>query len=151
VKRKRKIHKRKSLFPIIGKYIDTPTKAELPVVSFVDDTGNFQFVQGNSIRTNLNGCRLQFKTAHIKRKMKFYKQLKPFLDFSSGYRLNTSLDECDMPVIFGLLKLRKGKKRYFILITSAEQFFVSRVITIHALKMDNLLYLDFVEQLKKKA
>ena len=148
MKRKRK-SRRVNLFPVIGKYIDTPTKAEISVVDFIPDTGNYKLTIGNLPDVTLPSCRFQVKIAEVKRKVKFFRMLKPLLEFSEGYK-TIKQPTREIPLLFGLLKLRKGKQRRFILVQAADQFFKSKTINVGAVLIDNLLYLDLVSRLKEK-
>jgi hypothetical protein len=145
-KQKSKSSKR---FPVIGKYIDTATKAELKVVYFMDDIGRFKVSIEGFPNVARKGCRFQLQSSEVKRKSKFFKLLSSYLSFSASYKVMGQSGETQfLPVIFGLLKLRKGKTRKLVLIQSADQFYNSSVINIVAVELDNLLYLDLVEGLK---
>src|SRR5579864_6108118 len=145
-KRRYKIYR----YPALGKYIDTPTKAELKVIYYVDGIGDYRCKFGNLPEVILKGCRFQVKISDVNRKKKFSKAIKPFLDFSSGWRTLDVPQQIEAPLLFGLLKLRKGKQRKFVLIQSADQYFKSKIINIMAVMIDNLLYLDLVNRTKKK-
>ena len=147
----KKKHKKFNPFPTIGKYIDTPSKAELKVIYFLDDVGNFKLSGGTLPGIILRSCRFQVQSSDVKSQHKFYKKLQPFLEISASYGTLNAAQVFNVPFVFGLLKIRKGKQRKFILIQAAEQFFKSKVINITAVVIDNLLYLDLVNKLKKKA
>lgn len=151
--RKRKKRYNIFKFPIIGKYIDTPTKSTMKVVYFTDGIGEYKFKLGNLPEVVLKGCRFQLKVSEVKRKKKFFKKLKVFLDFSNGWREleRPTLTQWEVPLLFGLLKLRKGKQRNFVLIQAADQYYKGRTINISAVIIDNLLYLDLVNKLKNDA
>jgi hypothetical protein len=150
---KKRTKKRLNSFrhPIIGKYIDTPTKAELPVIYFIDDVGNYKLQIGTLPTTVLKSCRFQIKTKNVKSQKRFYKKLRPYLDFSAAREWMEGHGEYRSPSpLFGLLKIRKGKIRKFVLITSASQFYGSDVVNLIAVYIDNLLYLDLLGGLKNK-
>jgi len=149
---KSKKTKRSNLFrlPVIGKYIDTPTKTKLEVVYFVGETGNVQLSIGNFPPITLKSCRFQLKMSDVKRHKKFYKKLLPYLEFSAGFKALDRPEPESMPFLFGLLKLRKNKKRAFVWIQASDQFFKSRVVNVLAAEIDNLLYLDLIETVKKE-
>lgn len=137
-------------FPIEGKYIDTPTGAKLDVIYFVDDTGSFRVSIGNLPGVPMKGCRIQFKASDVKRKRRFYKKLEAFLNLSSGWRLYGTPEPFPPPLLFGLLKIRKGKIKRFVLIQSADKYVGSNTISVVAVSIDNLLYLDLIQKAKEK-
>jgi hypothetical protein len=150
---KKKIKKRYNVLkhPVIGKYIDSVTKAELDVVLYYTDyTGDYRVKVGDAQEQILRGCRFGLKLPEVKRKVKFYKKLQAYLDFADGWKDLDRPSRSSLPSLFGLLKIRKGKIRKFIFIVSASQFFNNKVIDIVGVGIDNLLYLDLVNRLKEK-
>jgi len=137
-------------YPVIGKYIDTPTKAELEVVYFVDEIGEYKVSVGDLPVQTLPGCRFQLRLANIKAKRKFFKKLKPFLLSLGSMSELSAVTLEELPLLFGLLKLRKKKQRILVWIKSADAYYKSKVITIGAAVVDNLLYLDLITALKEK-
>jgi hypothetical protein len=147
-KTRRRISK-KSALPIVGKYIDTPTKAEVDVVFFLDDIGTCKVSTPGVADVLLKSYRLQFKHSDLKRKQAFYKNLKLFLDFSSGWQVYSPPAKTPLPLLFGLLKIRKGKRRHFVLVHSADQYIGSKVVNVVVVGIDNLFYLDLLNRIKK--
>jgi hypothetical protein len=138
-------------YHVIGKYIDTPTKAELPVVFYVKEVGTYKISGAGMPPVELKGCRIQIKRSDIKRKAKFAKQLQPYLDISTNWKEASDANaSIKVPLIFGLLKLRKGKERKFILFQATDIYYKSKVVTITAVGIDNLMYLDLVSKCKTK-
>jgi hypothetical protein len=147
---KKRKRRNPSKYPVVGKYIDTPTKTEINVIYFMDDAGDYKFTLGDWPQTILKGCRIQFKSVDVKRKRKFYKELQHFINFSSGWQGLNQPQTQPLPLLFGLLKLRKNKQRKFVLVQSADQYTGGRVINVIAVGIDNLLYMDLVSKLKAK-
>jgi hypothetical protein len=113
---RKKIKFRPLKFPAIGKYIDTPTKAEFPVVYFVDDIGDYKLTVGELSNIFLQSCRFQLKMSDIKRKKKFHRMLSPFfMGEGDQWKYEAPPHEAthSVPLLFGLLKIRKGKKKSF--------------------------------------
>jgi len=145
-KKKKKINK--IHIPVIGKYIDTPTKAEVGVIFFIDDIREYKLSGGGLPSVTLKSCRFQLRVAEVKRKKKFYNKLQPLIALSDARDLDQPQSAYQIPLSFGLLKLRKNKKRQFVLIQSANQFYASDLINVLAVVVDNLLYVDLVNKLK---
>lgn len=148
VRTKIKKHPKRFKIPVIGKYIDTPTNASIKVTWFVDAAGDFKLSMGNFPSVILKGVRFGFKNSEAKRKKKFYRKLQPFLAFSTGWRDLEDKEEFKAPLLFGLLKIRKGKQRKFVLIQSVDRWADNNLINVVAVVIDNLLYLDLVNRLK---
>jgi hypothetical protein len=127
-----------------------PTKATLEVVYFADGIGEYKLSMGDLPVVTLKGCRFQFKMANAKAKRKFFKKLDNFLTIAGTMSDLEGADPLEIPLLFGLLKLRKNKQRILVWIRTADSFFKSRVINIGAVVIDNLLYLDLIGKLKKK-
>lgn len=136
-------------FPVIGKYHDVPSKAALEVVWFSDMAGHYKLTMGNLPSVILPCCRFQLKMSDVKKKRKFYKRLETFLNISTQYKEFEYPDIVQLPLLFGLLKLRKKKQRILVWIKSADAFYKSKVINITAVVINNFLYLDLLELLKK--
>ena len=144
-KTKKNIRRRKQ-FPVIGKYIDARTKAELNVIDFFDDVGTFKF-SSDGLTTTLKGCRFQLTFGNVKSKRKFYKLLQPYLDYTYGYESGMDFEPSfQRPLLFGLLKIRKRKVRKFIMFESATQ--VHKIVSVVAATIDNLLYLELLAKAK---
>ena len=141
-----------SQFPVIGKYIDTVTKAELDVLYFIDELGTFKISIDKNLPDILRpGCRIQLRTSEVKRKRKFFKRLNPYLEFSSSFMgMEEVKSSLNFPLIFGLIKVRKGKQREFVVFRSADTFYKNKTINVVAMKIDNLLYLDLLARVKNK-
>lgn len=68
--------------------------------------------------------------------------------YSSGFESGMEFASVTQrPLIFGLLKMRKGKVRKFVMFESANE--LGRTINIMAAKIDNLLYLDLLAKSKQ--
>jgi len=139
--------------PAIGKYIDTLTKAELKVLYFSEDAQQFKISTSNMKGLICKGCRFQIAVNQAKRKRKFYNKLVPYINLWGAFGENDySKHFANMPVIFGLLKLRQKKSRKqiskLVLVESANCFTSGKVINITAAVVDNLLYLELVDQNK---
>jgi hypothetical protein len=133
----------------IGKYIDTPTKATLNVVYYLGDVGDFKLSVGDLKDVFVKGCRFQIKYNEAKKKKKFFANLSSFLSFSSDWDYSVpKRTSYEVPLLFGLLKLRKNKERRFILIQSADCFRDNKVINIIGVTIDNLLYLELIARSK---
>lgn len=149
-KSKTRYSPRRIKYSSVGSYIDTPTKAKLKVVYFIDDIGEYKLTLGNLPATLLKGCCFNILHSEVKRRKKFYKSLKELMDYSAGWPQLDRPGQHKIPFIFGLLKIRKGKKSKFIFIHSANHLYNSKLININAVTVDNLLYLDLINSLKEK-
>jgi hypothetical protein len=145
-----KTKKRHLKYPVIGQYLDTITGAKLAVTHFTDDIGKFELSTKDFAKVLFRGCRFQLKVSDVKRKRRFYNKLKTFLDIHTTMDFDEDYSEVNFaPLLFGLLKIRKNKARYFVLIQDAISFINIHFVDVVAVIVDNLTYLDLVNKSKQ--